>query len=634
MKNNYIKEIYLFIGTSIISILFYILQNNIMSKMYELYHFIYPDTKFINILYNFIIVSSFIIFTKYTKKNLSWNSIIILLSLLFIINTGFIARYKYQNDFYHNIKNKYNTNFLKEHLNQVILQSSIIKISRFQNIHDKNIAPEKKVKDLVIESDNTKSTPNRINLLVIFDDLLIIISIISFLIILFFLKKNDYLYTIKRKFIEQQKFYSLLSDFYMLLIIASFALLCYSEILSLRHFIFIYPLIYTLMILNFQNNTKIIKDLNYFNRILILLFIVLLIIIPIQYLFSDIHILSSFYDNYSKTILLILFILLIIITLFFRSKNYSLFTFFLTLFYFIPLSIVDGDFGMLFFFTIYNSFILYYYLKGKREKIISLTFISILFVILSSYTYNYINNSPSKAYAKWRVNYWLAHNFVIQNTEKILVNKDDIDFSKIEDNYTNNFLVKYPIEYFEYYTTPQEFIKQNSKINDTNNYFNTIKNIEKSGYNNTNFYKNFFDSSRIVASPVENNGKANFLVGTNGKEKDIFYERVPEVDKDYIYTLISSQFGFKFSILLILSYISMFLSSIYIVKNTNDKNIRIISAGFAGFIFSSFFIHISGNLNILPLTGYPLVLISFGIVSSVVLSIFTIIIFYMSLKDK
>jgi len=96
-----------------------------------------------------------------------------------------------------------------------------------------------------------------------------------------------------------------------------------------------------------------------------------------------------------------------------------------------------------------------------------------------------------------------------------------------------------------------------------------------------------------------------------GKGK-IKYKFLPDLSKDFIFSLIAEEGGFVAITLLIFLYImiikSLFDGSLLI----EDEFYRNYVLGVALFTFFNVFVHISVNLGILPVTGVPLPLISYG----------------------
>lgn len=131
----------------------------------------------------------------------------------------------------------------------------------------------------------------------------------------------------------------------------------------------------------------------------------------------------------------------------------------------------------------------------------------------------------------------------------------------------------------------------------------------KSGYNIT--------QSKIAIGSGGLNGKG-FLNGTQGQ-----LEFLPEKHTDFIFTIIAEEFGFMGVSMLIILYIILFCTLIYMaIKNQNNFG-RLIIAGVFTNLFFHFFINIGMITGILPIVGMPLPLLSYGgsITSSTLISL-------------
>jgi rod shape determining protein RodA len=113
--------------------------------------------------------------------------------------------------------------------------------------------------------------------------------------------------------------------------------------------------------------------------------------------------------------------------------------------------------------------------------------------------------------------------------------------------------------------------------------------------------------------------------GWDGKGADP--EKVPEGNKslthlnmvpsktshnDYILTVIAETFGFRGTALLIMVYLLLFVLALTIAFFACDSLGRLIVAGIVAQLFAHTFEHIGMNIGILPITGIPLPLVSYG----------------------
>lgn len=90
------------------------------------------------------------------------------------------------------------------------------------------------------------------------------------------------------------------------------------------------------------------------------------------------------------------------------------------------------------------------------------------------------------------------------------------------------------------------------------------------------------------------------------------YMYLPEVSGDSIYAIIGEETGFLVSTLLILCYFYLFYRSYVIAKNAPDDFGKILAIGIGSWIVIQAIINIGGVINILPMTGVPLPLVSYG----------------------
>lgn len=87
---------------------------------------------------------------------------------------------------------------------------------------------------------------------------------------------------------------------------------------------------------------------------------------------------------------------------------------------------------------------------------------------------------------------------------------------------------------------------------------------------------------------------------------------LPERHTDFMFATIAEQVGFAGSLFLIALFIAMCYRILYIMKNAKDRLAYFISAGAFWFFFIQFVINIGMNIGVLPVTGIPLPMISYG----------------------
>lgn len=87
---------------------------------------------------------------------------------------------------------------------------------------------------------------------------------------------------------------------------------------------------------------------------------------------------------------------------------------------------------------------------------------------------------------------------------------------------------------------------------------------------------------------------------------------LPEVWGDAIFPVIAEEFGFIFSSLLIFLYLFIFWRGLLIAKNSPNLYSGALATGIVTWLAVQTFLNIGGMINLIPMTGVPLPLISAG----------------------
>lgn len=95
----------------------------------------------------------------------------------------------------------------------------------------------------------------------------------------------------------------------------------------------------------------------------------------------------------------------------------------------------------------------------------------------------------------------------------------------------------------------------------------------------------------------------------NSKEKLLF---LPEPHTDFIFSIISEEFGFMGSMSVFFLFVLLFLRSMKIAKKSQDKFGCLLASGIGFIIFISVILHIGVTSGIIPTTGIPLPFVSAG----------------------
>lgn len=90
------------------------------------------------------------------------------------------------------------------------------------------------------------------------------------------------------------------------------------------------------------------------------------------------------------------------------------------------------------------------------------------------------------------------------------------------------------------------------------------------------------------------------------------YMYLPEVSGDSIFAVISEETGLIFGILLVLLYIFIFYRGYLIAIGAPDAFGKFLAIGIVSWICVQALINISGAINLMPMTGVPLPLVSYG----------------------
>lgn len=90
------------------------------------------------------------------------------------------------------------------------------------------------------------------------------------------------------------------------------------------------------------------------------------------------------------------------------------------------------------------------------------------------------------------------------------------------------------------------------------------------------------------------------------------YRYLPEQSTDFIFSIISEEIGFMGNLLIIVLFMLIFWRCINIILKSQDLFGSLIAAGIVGMIFFHFMINLGMAIGIMPITGIPLVFLSYG----------------------
>ena len=98
-----------------------------------------------------------------------------------------------------------------------------------------------------------------------------------------------------------------------------------------------------------------------------------------------------------------------------------------------------------------------------------------------------------------------------------------------------------------------------------------------------------------------------FLKGTQSH-----YRYLPQQSTDFIFSIIAEEWGFFGCFIVFMLFMIIMLRSLYIMLSAKDEFALYIGCGITGMIFFHFIINIGMAIGIMPITGIPLLLVSYG----------------------
>lgn len=98
-----------------------------------------------------------------------------------------------------------------------------------------------------------------------------------------------------------------------------------------------------------------------------------------------------------------------------------------------------------------------------------------------------------------------------------------------------------------------------------------------------------------------------FLGGTQSH-----YRFLPEQSTDFIFSILSEEWGFRGGIAVFTLYLIIMLRTIHIMRKTPSDYGQLIAAGILGMFFFHFVVNTGMVMGIMPITGIPLLFLSYG----------------------
>lgn len=99
----------------------------------------------------------------------------------------------------------------------------------------------------------------------------------------------------------------------------------------------------------------------------------------------------------------------------------------------------------------------------------------------------------------------------------------------------------------------------------------------------------------------------SFLHGTQSH-----YRFLPQQSTDFIFSILSEELGFAGGMIVFILYSVIMFRTLYIIKNSSSHYGSYIASGFLGMYMIHFFINVGMVMGIMPITGIPLLFLSYG----------------------
>lgn len=110
------------------------------------------------------------------------------------------------------------------------------------------------------------------------------------------------------------------------------------------------------------------------------------------------------------------------------------------------------------------------------------------------------------------------------------------------------------------------------------------------------------------------------------------YRFLPQQSTDFIFSILSEEFGFIGGLAIFTIYFLILLKILYLIKTTSNKFGIYIASGILGMFSFHFFINVGMVMGIMPITGIPLLFLSYG--GSSLLSAMTCVGFLMNINYR
>ena len=119
------------------------------------------------------------------------------------------------------------------------------------------------------------------------------------------------------------------------------------------------------------------------------------------------------------------------------------------------------------------------------------------------------------------------------------------------------------------------------------------------------------ESSYHVKQALVALGSGGFFGVGFGQSKQK-YQYLPEVASDSIFAIIGEEFGFIGTLVVVLAYALFIFKGFRIAKKSQDMFGKLVSIGISSWLGIQFFINVASMTKLIPMTGVPIPLISYG----------------------
>ena len=107
-------------------------------------------------------------------------------------------------------------------------------------------------------------------------------------------------------------------------------------------------------------------------------------------------------------------------------------------------------------------------------------------------------------------------------------------------------------------------------------------------------------------------GSGNFLGRGFLQGTQSHYRFLPEQSTDFIFSILSEELGFVGCMTVFALYFIIFIRTVFIIKNASNTFGMFIAAGVLGMFVFHFFVNVGMVMGIMPITGIPLLFLSYG----------------------